>query len=38
MRGWVPFDELSIISAGEISGNVHQALDDIIYMNDTKRK
>ena len=38
MRGWVPFDELSIISAGEISGNVHQALDDIIYMNDTKKK
>ncbi|EFJ3039839.1 bundle-forming pilus protein BfpE [Escherichia coli] len=38
MEGWVPSDELSIISAGEISGNVHHALDDIIYMNDTKKK
>lgn len=38
MEGWVPVDELSIISAGEISGNVSQALDDIIYINETKKK
>lgn len=38
MKDWVPADELSIISAGEISGNVSQALDDIIYINETKKK
>lgn len=38
MNGWIPSDELSIISAGEMSGNVHNALDDIIYMNETKKK
>ena len=38
MKNWVPADELSIIAAGEISGNVSQALDDIIHINETKKK
>lgn len=38
MKGWVPADELSIISAGEISGNLSKSFDDIIYINDTKKK
>lgn len=38
MQGWVPEDEISIISAGEISGNVSQSLDDIININNTKKK
>ncbi|ECA7544030.1 type II secretion system protein F [Salmonella enterica subsp. enterica serovar Berkeley] len=38
IEGWIPADEVSIISSGEISGDLSASLRSIILMNETKRK
>ncbi len=38
MRTWAPPDELSILSAGEHSGKLSEAIDNVIYINQTKKK
>ena len=38
VEGWVPADEVSIISSGEISGDLSASLKSIILMNETKKK
>ncbi|EOV5718797.1 type II secretion system F family protein (plasmid) [Escherichia coli] len=38
VEGWVPADEISIISSGEISGDLRASLKSIILMNETKKK
>ncbi|HBA6947916.1 TPA: type II secretion system protein F [Escherichia coli] len=35
---WIPADEVSIISSGEISGDLSSSLRNIMLMNDTKRQ
>ena len=35
---WVPSDELSILSAGEHAGKLSEAINNIIYINQTKKK
>ncbi|EEC8031223.1 type II secretion system protein F [Escherichia coli] len=38
LKGWVPEDELSILAAGEISGNLSDSISNIIYIYVTKKK
>lgn len=38
MASWVPDDEIAIIAAGEISGDLSSSLNDIININNTKKR
>ncbi len=38
MKAWAPPDELSILSAGEHSGKLSEAIDNVVYINQTKKK
>ncbi|EIV7749461.1 type II secretion system F family protein [Escherichia coli] len=38
LLGYAPIDEISIISAGEVSGNISSALDNIMYISSSKKK
>lgn len=38
LKFWVPADEISILSAGEYSGKLYESIDNIIYINQTKKK
>lgn len=35
---WVPSDELSILAAGEHAGKLSEAINNIVYINKTKKK
>ncbi|EFL7338649.1 type II secretion system protein F, partial [Escherichia coli] len=35
---WVPADELSILTAGEHAGKLSEAINNIVYINQTKKK
>lgn len=38
LTGWVPLDEVNLLAAGEVSGKLDSAIDNILFINETKKK